>query len=288
MAAGRERGARSRQAALDRATRAMPAPISRRISRSRRSGRAPARARRQHGDLGAALKKIADAADPLYKTLDDGQKHRLVMLTQSTAGSAAAGGTRGFEHGMDGRRPGPARPRPDGIRRRIGMDRWRPRTIRGGSEPRDAFEAASPPGKPPESGGFSRFARRSQAGKTPQACWTSRGRFAKRRPLARLSRAGSGRIAQLVEQLTLNQRVPGSSPGAPTTQSPQTAASETTPNTVVSAGISDHQFPDFCLCSGTADHLTILGACLCLQKFRSGGCCARVRSWTALDPEFRL
>jgi hypothetical protein len=27
----------------------------------------------------------------------------------------------------------------------------------------------------------------------------------------------SGRIAQLVEQLTLNQRVPGSSPGAPTT-----------------------------------------------------------------------
>lgn len=29
----------------------------------------------------AALKKIADAADPLYKTLDDGQKRRLVMLT---------------------------------------------------------------------------------------------------------------------------------------------------------------------------------------------------------------
>ena len=29
-------------------------------------------------------------------------------------------------------------------------------------------------------------------------------------------RTGSGRIAQLVEQMTLNQRVPGSSPGAPT------------------------------------------------------------------------
>ena len=29
-------------------------------------------------------------------------------------------------------------------------------------------------------------------------------------------RTSSGRIAQLVEQLTLNQRVPGSSPGAPT------------------------------------------------------------------------
>src|ERR1700742_3289559 len=30
---------------------------------------------------GAALKKIADAADPLYKTLDDGQKRRLKILT---------------------------------------------------------------------------------------------------------------------------------------------------------------------------------------------------------------
>ena len=29
----------------------------------------------------AALKKIADAADPLYKTLDDGQKRRLKILT---------------------------------------------------------------------------------------------------------------------------------------------------------------------------------------------------------------
>jgi len=29
----------------------------------------------------AALKKIADAADPLYKTLDEGQKRRLAVLT---------------------------------------------------------------------------------------------------------------------------------------------------------------------------------------------------------------
>ena len=29
----------------------------------------------------AALKKIADAADPLYRTLDDGQKRRLAVLT---------------------------------------------------------------------------------------------------------------------------------------------------------------------------------------------------------------
>src|SRR5262249_56544623 len=35
-------------------------------------------------------------------------------------------------------------------------------------------------------------------------------------PLRGLRRRHSGRIAQLVEQLTLNQRVPGSSPGAPT------------------------------------------------------------------------
>jgi hypothetical protein len=42
--------------------------------------------------------------------------------------------------------------------------------------------------------------------------WTRRDRFATGpHPCA-------GRIAQLVEQLTLNQRVPGSSPGAPTKQ----------------------------------------------------------------------
>src|ERR1700722_15397488 len=55
-----------------------------------------------------------------------------------------------------------------------------------------------------------------RAGKTPPVCWTSLNRFAKRRPLAKAFRAGSGRIAQLVEQMTLNHRVPGSSPGAPT------------------------------------------------------------------------
>ena len=33
------------------------------------------------GTTAAALKRIADAADPLYKTLDDGQKRRLAILT---------------------------------------------------------------------------------------------------------------------------------------------------------------------------------------------------------------
>jgi hypothetical protein len=31
---------------------------------------------------GAALKKLADAAGPLYKSLDDGQKHRLTILAR--------------------------------------------------------------------------------------------------------------------------------------------------------------------------------------------------------------
>ena len=39
----------------------------------------------------AALKKIADAADPLYKTLDDGQKRRLAVLTWF-------GGREGWRH----------------------------------------------------------------------------------------------------------------------------------------------------------------------------------------------
>jgi hypothetical protein len=47
----------------------------------------------------AALKKIADAADPLYKTLDDGQKHRLAILTHM-AGRFAEGGR--HERGMRG------------------------------------------------------------------------------------------------------------------------------------------------------------------------------------------
>ena len=31
---------------------------------------------------GAALKKLADAASPLYKSLDDGQRHRMVLLVR--------------------------------------------------------------------------------------------------------------------------------------------------------------------------------------------------------------
>jgi hypothetical protein len=53
-----------------------------------------------------ALKKIADAADPLYKTLDDGQKRRLAMLThrgRHGGGNGNGEGWRGrFQRGMMG------------------------------------------------------------------------------------------------------------------------------------------------------------------------------------------
>lgn len=48
----------------------------------------------------AAMKKIADAADPLYKTLDDGQKRRLAILTHMGRFGGGGWRHRGFEHGM--------------------------------------------------------------------------------------------------------------------------------------------------------------------------------------------
>jgi hypothetical protein len=54
----------------------------------------------------AALKKIAEAADPLYKTLDDGQKRRLAVLTRMGGhfGGGEGGRHRGPRPGFD--RPG--------------------------------------------------------------------------------------------------------------------------------------------------------------------------------------
>jgi len=49
----------------------------------------------------AALKKIADAADPLYKTLDEGQKRRLTMLTHMGRFGGGEGWHHRFERGMD-------------------------------------------------------------------------------------------------------------------------------------------------------------------------------------------
>jgi len=52
----------------------------------------------------AALKKIADAADPLYKTLDEGQKRRLAFLTHRGGRFGGGGGwrQRGMDRGGDG------------------------------------------------------------------------------------------------------------------------------------------------------------------------------------------
>jgi len=51
----------------------------------------------------AAMKKIADAADPLYQTLDDGQKRRLAILTHRAGRFGGEGWGRGrFGHGMMG------------------------------------------------------------------------------------------------------------------------------------------------------------------------------------------
>jgi hypothetical protein len=50
----------------------------------------------------ASLKKIADAADPLYKTLDDGQKRRLAILTHmGRFGGGEGWRHHGFMRGMD-------------------------------------------------------------------------------------------------------------------------------------------------------------------------------------------
>jgi hypothetical protein len=75
--------------------------------------------------MAAAMKKIADAADPLYKTLDDGQKRRLAVLTRMDHRFGGRGGWRhrGHHHGM-GMDRGFDRDRDDGDRDR-GYDRNR-------------------------------------------------------------------------------------------------------------------------------------------------------------------
>lgn len=63
----------------------------------------------------AAMKRIAEAADPLYKTLDDGQKRRLSVLTRMEGrfggghgyrGEMRRGGDSDREHGRDHHRGG--------------------------------------------------------------------------------------------------------------------------------------------------------------------------------------
>ena len=71
--------------------------------------------------------------------------------------------------------------------------------------------------KPLESGGFSPFGAVAEGRENFLSLagqWG--GALLNDAPRKGFPGTGSGRIAQLVEQLTLNQRVPGSSPGAPT------------------------------------------------------------------------
>jgi hypothetical protein len=71
----------------------------------------------QHG---AALKKLADAAGPLYKSLDDAQKHRFIVL-------ARLGGRERSMHGMHGQR--------GWMHRGHGMDEHGPMGPQGGPQP---------------------------------------------------------------------------------------------------------------------------------------------------------
>ena len=72
----------------------------------------------------AAMKKIADAADPLYKTLDDGQKRRLAILThmEHRFGGGEGWRNRGSERGMMDH--GGDRDRDDGGRDRYDRNRY--------------------------------------------------------------------------------------------------------------------------------------------------------------------
>ncbi len=74
-----------------------------------------ARLRQRADDIAAtsaALKKIADAADPLYKTLDDGQKRRLALLTHHGRFGREGWRQRWMEH-----EGGPSRDRDSGPER---------------------------------------------------------------------------------------------------------------------------------------------------------------------------
>jgi hypothetical protein len=70
----------------------------------------------------AAMKRIADVADPLYKTLDEGQRRRLAILTHREGRFGDGWRGRGLERGTD---------RGDGDR---GYDRGGDRGGRGGPE----------------------------------------------------------------------------------------------------------------------------------------------------------
>ena len=88
-------------------------------------------------ETGAALKKVADTIDPLYKSLDDGQKRRFAMLERMLAPrddgqqGRELRGREGFEPGRDGRRDGDGQRRFEGGPRRTDLS---PQGPQGGGE----------------------------------------------------------------------------------------------------------------------------------------------------------
>src|SRR5262249_26017820 len=96
-------------------------------------------------EAGNALKKLAEAADPLYKSLDEGQKRRFAMLARMTGPRGdGPGGAFGREFG--GRDGGPGGPR--------GFDRG-PRRFEGDGFDRGGREGYAGGFRGPESERFS-------------------------------------------------------------------------------------------------------------------------------------
>jgi zinc resistance-associated protein len=78
-------------------------------------------------ETGTTLKKVADAVDPLYKSLDDAQKRRFAMLEHMLAPrddgrpGRELRGRQGSERGRDGGRDGDGQRRFDGGSRRTDL-----------------------------------------------------------------------------------------------------------------------------------------------------------------------
>ena len=87
-----------------------------------------------------------------------------------------------------------------------------------------------------------------------ERCWTARRCFATARGPAGLPRMCAGRIAQLVEQLTLNQRVQGSNPCAPTTHSGAPEVFRSPLTAVELAGLFGDWLAEFRLCETVKWH----------------------------------
>jgi LTXXQ motif family protein len=97
---------------LDRGNARMP---SDRDGQGAQSSDDPVVRLREHADTMAAtadaMKKIADAADPLYKTLDDGQKRRLAVLTRMQSRFGGGEWRHRFDRDGGDRDRGPGRER---------------------------------------------------------------------------------------------------------------------------------------------------------------------------------